>query len=203
MKIADYINALPDSYQKGKQSNNYKLLQLEERLVADFRADMEAVDAILDINNATGKTLDLYGETYNQARGSLTDEQYRIIILQRIARNMAKGDYNSIVKSLSVAFGVSTEDISFTETDNPAEVEMKALPLSVLQNAGITASQIESIILAILPVGVSLVPLEFAGTFEFAASSDEYDENSGFGNIDQTVGGYFGFLAGSGAEIPT
>ena len=180
MQITDYVNALPDAYEKGSESNNYKLLSLEERLVAALRDDLTAIQEVLDINKASGKTLDLYGETYSQARGGMTDEQYRIVILQRVARNIAKGDYNSVIESLAVAFGVSPKEISLAETENPAEVELGAMPYSVLQNAGITGSQLQSIVIAVLPVGVSLAPVALDGTFEFSASADEYDEESGF-----------------------
>ena len=202
MRVADYINALPDSYQKGENSNNYKLLSLEERLVAALRADIEAVHDTLDINKAYGKTLDLYGEIYGQPRGSMTDEQYRIIILQRIARNNVKGDYNSVVESLAVAFGVPTSEIVLLETDSPCEVEVKNLPYSVLQNAGLTIGQLQSIVLALLPIGVSLAPVGLEGTFEFAELADEYDENAGFGNSDQTIGGYFGLMATDDVVVP-
>lgn len=203
MRITDYINALPDAYQKSPESNNYKLLLLEERLVGGFRDDMDALFDTLDIAKATGKTLDLYGEIYNQPRGGMTDEQYRYIILQRIGRNMAKGDYNSIVRALAVAFGVSTENVVFEETANPAEVEAKRLPYSILLNAGITANQLTQMIRAILPVGVGLASkLHLEGTFEFSASADEYDDQAGFGSIDQTIGGHLGYLVTDDIEIP-
>lgn len=203
MQISEYINALPDAYRKGTESNNYKILRLEERLVSDLRMDIEAVEAALDIHNATGATLDLYGEAYSQPRGGMTDEQYRYIILQRVARNMAKGDYNSIVMALAVAFGVPTENVSFAETENPAEVEVRNMPYTVLQSAGITEKQLRGIILAILPAGVSLAPVMLEGTFEFSAYANEYDETAGFGDIEQNVGGYLGLLETNDIDIPT
>lgn len=202
MLIADYINALPDSYKKTAESNNYKLLLLEERLVRGLRDDIEAVQATMDIQTATGATLDLYGTIYNQARGSLTDEQYRYVIMQRVARNMVDGSYNKIAESLAVAFNTSPTAFKLAETSNPAEVEILDLPYSVLQTAGLTASQMVQIIRGMLPVGVKLAPISLEGTFEFAASAEEYDENAGFGNIDQTIGGYFGFLEAGDIDIP-
>lgn len=202
MKIADYINALPDAYRKDSESNNYKLLLVEANLTEDFRADIQAVNDTLDIYKATGKTLDLYGETYDQARGGLTDEQYRIIILQRIARNMIKGDYNSIVESLAVAFNTTTDMIVFSETENPAEVRLESMPYTVLLNAGISAAQFRQMILGILPAGVNLEPVSLEGTFEFG-NPNEHEETKGFGNIDQTIGGYFGLLVTDDIIIPT
>ena len=195
MKINDYVNALPDAYKKTPDSNNYKLLQMEERLVGGLRDDMDLLFDALDIHKATGKTLDLYGESYGQARGSLTDEQYRLIILQRIARNMAKGDYNSIVKALAVAFGVTTDYVAFEETENPAEVRAENLPYTIMLNAGLTGAQIIEMLKAILPVGVKLASdLNLEGTFEFSAFDNEYNEEAGFGDFGQTIGGTLGVL---------
>lgn len=202
MRIADYINALPDAYHKDRESNNYKLLLMEAGLSEDFRADIQAVNDTLDIYKATGKTLDLYGETYDQARGGLTDEQYRIVILQRIARNMVKGDYNSIVNALAVAFGTTPDNVAFAETENPAEIRIESMPYAVLLNAGITTDQLKQIILAILPVGVNLSStIALDGTFEFGLP-DEYDELKGLGNIEQTVGGHFGLLVTDDIIVP-
>lgn len=202
MRIVDYINELPDAYRKDNESNNYKLLLMEAGLSADFREDIQAVEDMLDIYKATGQTLDLYGETYDQARGGLTDEQYRIIILQRIARNMVKGDYNSIVNALAVAFNTTNDMVRFSETSNPAEVRLESMPYTVLLNAGITAEQFRQMILNILPVGVNLGAVALEGTFEFGGV-DDYDETKGFGNIEQTVGGYFGLLVTDNIVIPT
>ena len=202
MLISNYINALPDAYKKEPENNTYKLLLLEQLFVNDLRDDLQALDDVLDIHNATGKTLDLYGDMYKQGRGSLSDEQYRYTILQRVTRNLAQGDYNSIVNALSVAFGVPATQIKFVDAENPAEVEMQNIPYSVLLDAGITAGQFQSILLNVLPAGVSLAPLNLEGTFEFGGTEMTYDEEKGMGNIEQTIGGYFGYLITDDIEIP-
>jgi hypothetical protein len=198
MAIIDYVKSLPDAYKKHSESNNYKLLLMEEQLVGGLKEDIEAVHNTLDIYSATGKTLDLYGAMLGAPRGSATDEQYRYLILQKVAQNMVTGDYNSIVNAISVAFDVPVTEFKFVETENPVEVECVNLPYGVILNAGITEDQVRKIISNLLPIGVKLEINAFAGTFEFSAVADEYDENAGFGNVDQTIGGYFGMLAGQG-----
>lgn len=195
MKTVDYIHELPDVYRKDKQSNNYKLLLLENRAILAFRADIEDVQATLDIYSATGKTLDLYGEIYGKARGIATDEQYRYLITQAVAQNLVESDYNSVVSAISAAFGVPTTDFQFKETENPAEVEVTNLPYSIILTAGLTVNQVQEIIKGVLPAGVTLILAELSGTFEFGASADEYDETKGFGDADQTLGGYLGYIA--------
>lgn len=203
MNVIDYVNALPDSYKKHSESNNYKLLSLEQRLINAFRADIDAVKETLNIYTATGKTLDLYGATYSQPRGSMTDEQYRYIILQKVARTQVKGDANSVILALASAFGVDPSAFNIADTENTCEVEVTELPYSVLQHAGLTGGQMTQIIKSLLPVGVRLAPLNLEGTFEFATFADEYDEQAGFGDIDQTMGGYFGYLETNNIDIPT
>lgn len=203
MRIADYIEALPDSYKKTTASNNYNLLYLEWLLMSGFWTDIQAVQDTADIAKATGKTLDLYGSIYNQARGSMTDEQYRVIIMQKVARYWAGGDYNSTVKALAGALGVSPSEFVLTEKDNPRQIEVSRLPFSILNEIGITSKQIFQIIEAMLPVGIPLAPLTLDGTFEFSASADEQSDTAGFGDIEQTVGGYFGALETGNIDIPT
>lgn len=202
MRLSDYINALPDSYKKHSESNNYKLLSLEQKLVQGLRDDIDALEAALDIYTATGKTLDLYGSIYRQPRGSMTDEQYRYIILQRATRCLVGGDANSIINALAVVFKTDTSQFGLSDTANDCEVEITSLPYSVLQNAGLTVSQIHQIVKNMLPAGVRLAPLELSGTFEFGASADEYSEAAGFGDINQTIGGFFGYLATDDNEVP-
>lgn len=167
MTLIDYIASLPDSYQKHSKSNNYKLLSLEEKLVADLRSDVEAVDQTTNIYTATGKTLDLYGKIYGKPRGTATDEQYRFMILQRVAQTLTSGDYNGVVSSIAVIFGVPVTELRLQETDNICEIEVINLPYSVLINAGFTAQQTTDLVRSLLPAGISLAPLNLAGTFEF------------------------------------
>ena len=75
---------LPDAYAKAPTSNNYKILEIERRESEFLREGLKNIESILDINNATGKTLDLYGGRVGQKRGLATDDQYRVLILARI-----------------------------------------------------------------------------------------------------------------------
>ena len=199
MKISDYINALPDVY---KKPNNRKLLELEQQLVQDFRNDVDALNDVLDIFKATGKTLDLYGKMYSQRRGALTDDQYRYAILQKAVRLFSGCDHKSIVTALASILGVPPTSFTIQDAEQNCVVEVKNLPFEVLQNAGITADQAVQMIDSMLAVGVRLADVNFEGSFEFGAP-DEYDENKGFSNVEQTIGGYFGYLSNSNIVIPT
>ena len=63
----DLARNLPDAYRKDAESNNAKLLAIEKGETDTMRAELEAVDDSLDINRATGSTLDLYGAIIGRA----------------------------------------------------------------------------------------------------------------------------------------
>lgn len=203
MPIADLKNLLPDVYNKQEGSNNDKLLKLVEALNEEFQTDREAVEQMADINKATGKTLDLYGDMVGQSRGGLDDSQYRIVILSKIARNACKGTHSSIVELLAVALECSVTDFNLSDGDNVCEAVLDSMPFSIITSAGLTVSQIYQIVNSMLPVGVKLADIEAEGTFEFSALEYEYDELAGFADDALTIGGYFGLLASDDINIPT
>lgn len=191
---------LPDSYAKDKDSNNYKLLNLNEQAIAVLKQDMDDVLSVLDIQNATGKTLDLYGDMVGQKRGELNDLQYRYMILTRLGINVTQGDYSSILQIACRIFDCEPSDIVITESASACKVSIDKFPLDVLVNAGFSSTQAVAMLEMLMPIGVSIDNGNFSGTFEFAETYGEYDENSGFGDIEQTIGGYFGLVYDNGAE---
>lgn len=218
----DNVKRLPDAYYKGADGNNYKLLHLNELAVNVFSKDLTDVLNCLDIMQATGKTLDLYGKMLDQKRGALDDTQYRLMILNRVAKNICQGDYNSVVELLTQMFRCNKGDIILRDSSEPCRVVVEKLPLEVLINAGFSSEQAITMIELLLPVCVKLSDINFEGTFELGCIStvcdyetfcsfsyqelvakiyaqiegQEYDENKGFGNIEQTIGGYLGLLLG-------
>lgn len=195
---------LPDAYRKDTESNNYKMLNLNELLRDAFKVDMDAILNSLDLQKATGSTLDLFGDTVNQKRGVLNDEQYRYVILSKVGRNICQGDYNSVLLLLTNAFKCEANDIAIRDVGN-GKVEVVDFPLEILINAGFSSKQAIQLIEQMLPAGVSVSDANFEGTFAFADSdSMEYDEEAGFGDISQTVGGYLGLVLDdeNGFELP-
>lgn len=201
------VERLPDCYRKDPGSNNFKLVKLNRVAVEELRADMQTVLDCLDINRAAGKTLDLYGDMLQQRRGLLNDEQYRYMLFARIGRNIVQGDYNSIMRTLVLMFGsqmgdITLDDLEVVEEDAPCVVKLTKFPVYVLINAGFSSRQAVSMIESLLPVCVTLSADNFEGTFEFADSADDYNELAGFGDIDQTIGGYLGLYLGDDDKIP-
>lgn len=219
--FSDNVKKLPDAYYKGNDGNNYKLLHLNELVACEFQADMQSVLDTLDIEQVYGKTLDLYGDFVGQKRGTLTDDEYRIYIKNKMAQNICQGDINSILNLLSQIFDCSIDDISIEEVGGN-KVDIKNLPLPNLIGGTLTEAQMIEMLERILPATVKIRLANIYGTFEFGNINNnnyqnlesidyqglqelsyqqfednflgEYDKKKGFGNIEQTIGGYFGLL---------
>lgn len=192
----EYIKNLPDCYKKDKTSNNYKLLQIAKDSTDSFRGTLAEIQDSLDLNKVTGKTLDLYGEMVGQSRGLANDEQYRMLIVTRIMRNLSNGSHKSVVGALSLILNCSSSEISLIDTENKScSVTMSNIDLRVVQAAGMSTSQFTQIVKALLPVGVVVEPFNFDGTFTFSDVDNEYDEETGFSNDEGTIGGYLGVLS--------
>ena len=196
------VKSLPDSYYKGSDGNNFKILELARVGIENVRKDLADIADILDINNAKGKTLDRYGERIGQVRGNATDEQYLVMLKAKILRNISNGSMPSLISALAFTLGCKKTDFKIVETENPCEIEIQDLPLALVNQAGFSASQMSAIIESLLPVGVFARKLEFDGTFEFSSKSDEYDAAAGFCDVEGgTLGGYLGYTASDKTEI--
>lgn len=203
MSISKNVSRLPDAFDKRQTSNNAKMLAINESSVGVIQQVLEQINESLDIYKAAGKTLDLYGETVGQKRGSLNDTKYRFLILAKVAQNTSGVDYESIMDNLIHILGCNYEDVKLIEMqddEQPASVKMVAMPYEILGRAGFTSRQASQIVKMLIPIGVNLIFEELQGTFEFSATDNDYDEGKGFGNVEQTMGGTLGMLVGEDEE---
>ena len=187
---------LPDAYKKDEKSNNYKILEIERVANVGLRSTLEEVANILDIENATGVILDMYGKRFGQARGKATDAQYRTMIKSKIVRGLCDGSYKNIVDAICFTFGCSIDDVCIKESpDKPMTVTLEKAPLPAIINAGFSLEQAEQIINNLMPITVTLESMYFEGTFEFGAAEGEYDEEKGFSEAENgEIGGYLGHV---------
>lgn len=191
----NYVKNLPDSFYKDTDGNNYKILENERLSIEEHLADLYGVYEILNVDNAYGKTLDRYGERVGQPRGLAADSQYILMIKAKIMRALGNGTYPSILKSLCMTFGCNAEQVYIEETEEPCQIKMVTLPLSILNTSGMTAKQTIALVKSLLPICVRLDGVSLEGTFEFSDSEDEYDEVRGFADDEGGVGGYFGYMS--------
>lgn len=196
------VKKLPDAYLKryedGSKSNHAKMLELNELQRDEFKEAMQQVLDSLDIDKAAGATLDKFGETINQKRGSLNDEQYRIMLRFKIAKLLNKGDYNSLMSLSCFLLECEHGELVIQDVGN-ATVEIVSLPLSVPSKAGFTFSQVIDMVKELLPCGVNVAEANFIGTFELSELPEDenpiYDELKGFADDEPaTIGGYLGHV---------
>lgn len=183
---------LPDAYAKSKDSNNYKLLKINELAAEELAANFIEVESSLDIKQASGETLDLFGAMFSVKRGRLNDTEYRIAIETKIAQNLCYGDINSVIDLFAQAFNCDKKN--FIISDYPThKVEIKRLPFNELSKLGVSVDTAIEMLNSILPVCVTITAYNYEGTLEFG-DVDEYDEEKGLANVSQNVGGYFGLM---------
>ncbi len=195
------VNNLPDYYEKSKSSNNYKLLEIEKVSVDTLDNDIKDLLEMLEIDNAVGKTLDMYGEMVNQQRGLATDDQYRFMIRSKIMQNLSTGDYGSVLKALYMTFGCDPADISIAQSEQPCVVAVKKVPIEIISKAGLNVRQTVQLIQRLIPVGITIETFNFTGTFEFSASENDMETDGkikGFTDTEDNMtmssatGGYLG-----------
>lgn len=166
---------LPDAYAKNTDSNIYKLLQLVNLLYNDLQIDLKCIDKSRDIHEATGKTLDRYGEMISVTRGGATDEQYRTKILSQIARYVTESDCNSVISAIAHIFDVPVTNISIIEED--MKVDILGLTMEMLEKSGYKSREIEAMIRGLIPIGVEMSPPKYAGTLKIVTEKDTVSAN--------------------------
>lgn len=196
----NYEKNLPDSYYKNESGNIYKILQVEQSPVLEAEQDIKDVLNSLDLNEAKGKTLDLYGEMIGQARGVATDDQYILMIKSKIMQNLSTGDFPSILNSICLMLSCEPSEVIIEESTERCAVKISKLPLETINKAGLSANQTVAAIKRLLPVGVSIDSFLFEGTFEFSNIENEASETAGFADEEQTIGGYLGIVNGEENE---
>lgn len=192
------VNKLPDTFRKDTDSNNYKLLNIHESSLLAVKQDIDDVSDSLDIEKAYGKTLDHYGELYNQKRGSLDDPKYRRLLKARINNLLVDGTYTGVVDAICAIFNCKPEDIDILDKeDSNLTVQVIGLPIESIIESGFSSDQAIQIIKMLLPVCVSVSSdTVFEGTLELAEEEGVIDNSKGLANDDLTIGGTLSLIIG-------
>jgi hypothetical protein len=196
--VQDMLRRLTDVFRKDPESNIGKLMAILADQLAKLEQTVQRVEEWRDIDKAEGTTLDRIGENVAQHRGATTDEIYRILIKSKIARNLSKGDINTIITVLSTALDTDPSEIKIEElyadpiAPEPAAISLIALPLDRINAVGMDPRQFAAIVQKTVAAGVRVGVIELTGTFEYGAIGDPSDPNAGFADLDQTMGGTLG-----------
>lgn len=191
------IDNLPDSYDKSADSNNSKILRLNKSTTDIMDKVIDSIFGALNLNNASGQALDdIWSGRLNLERGSLTDDQYKIRLRTKMMQNIANGSFPDLIEALAYALQCEKSDIHIVESDEPNKIIVKDIPLALLLQADFTTDQVLALINSLLAVNVTVSEYGFTGTFEFGETENEYDEEKGFADMSQTIGGYLGVYGG-------
>lgn len=196
MKISDryttYSAKLPDAFRKDVSSNNAKILEINRSTIEDFKKDTADVVTMLDIWQATGATLDLYGDMLSQPRGNADDNRYRYKLMMKVAQYLSKGDYNSCISAILNALDISSGEVEMIEHESKPAVKFVKFPIEILYKTGFKSTEMYELIKSLLPAGVELIIDWFDGTFELAAEENEFDNAKGMADNAGTIGGLLG-----------
>lgn len=192
-----YVKALPDAYLKTLESVNNRILSLPELAMNELHKGIEVVELSADLNCAKASTLNLFGQMVEQPRGKLNDRQYLAVVRAQIACNLSKGDFATVLAAVRMMLDCDNSQVRLIELPNEiCAIKVDTIPYEVLVKTGLSTRQIQVLIKRLIPAGVRIEEVLFEGTLEFGETAAEYDENRGFANLAQTIGGYFGAVVG-------
>jgi hypothetical protein len=208
--VQDMLRRLTDVFRKDPESNVGKLMAIFAGQLQKLEQTVQRVEEWKDIDQAEGTTLDRIGENVGQPRGVAADEIFRILIKSKIARNLSKGDINTIITVLATALDTDPSEIKIAEqyadpaNPEPAAISLIALPLQRLNQVGMDPAQFSRIVERTVAAGVRVGVIELTGTFEFGSMDDPLDQNTGFADIEQSFGGTLGavYSPGDAPDLP-
>ena len=118
----ELLQHLPYRDSKEPDSNNYKIYRLLAEVIGTIQEHQQQIQDTRNIDNATGKTLELIGSNYNQPRGvDQDDDEYRLYIKTKIAADMSQGDIETLNEITEVLMGEGF--VGYTETWNQEEFQ--------------------------------------------------------------------------------
>ena len=198
--LESMLRRLTSNYARNPDSNIGKLCKIAADEIAELEGALDTVREWRDLNNAEGAALDRIGYNVQQWRGVADDGVYRILIKTKIARNLSDGSIDTVKSVIAMALGIDPSEVELTELYNaPVDPEPAALhlafPATTLLEAGFSLVQFGRLVNRIIAAGVRAYVL-LEGTFQFSDAYDavETDADTGFADLGQTVGGYFGSI---------
>ncbi|MGL5717715.1 MAG: hypothetical protein ACRCX2_32185 [Paraclostridium sp.] len=108
---------MPSSYNVDSTTNIYKLFKMFQEEINEFRQACYDVEDIHDIHKKYGKNLDNYGSNYEVERTGESDKDYLNKILSFIYSRGSYGDEDTIIRTVSSYFGLTTDNFSILEPD--------------------------------------------------------------------------------------
>lgn len=196
ISFIDTFRKLTDVFTKNPDSVIGKYILLITDKTNEVRTAFEQIESWRDIQQAEGTTLDLIGKSWGQERGNVTDEVLRLLILARIARNNSNGTFNNMIEVLARTLNTDPSTIKMramyevTEGKKAAAIRIEGLPITALNEAGLSTSQFGFLVQRVAPAGVTVESISLQGTFRMSNVANQVETSAeGFAPVDQSTGG--------------
>ncbi|GKV70292.1 hypothetical protein NCCP2716_27900 [Sporosarcina sp. NCCP-2716] len=207
--LKDMLSMLTSALSQKPQSNIGKLFAVFALQHDEVLQTLRKMEEWVDVDKAEGKELNELGADIEQPRGLATDAQYRMMIKSKRIRAKSDGTYNAIIDAMAKTLNCRPSDMRLTSDralggTEPLALVVEKLPLAVMNNAGLTQSQLIALIERVAPGDVRVASANLEGTFEFGSIAMEADSEKGFGNVEGTIGGYLGaaYAPSGNQELP-
>lgn len=150
------MERLTFNYNKSPSGNVYKLFSIIAEEIAEIKVTFDTILSWKNLDVAKGTTLDEIGVLVQEPRNGQDDEQYRIKLRFKIARNKSTADINSIISSLSLILGLPKKDIMIYDSNEPASYKF-IFPIKKMKERQIRADEIIDLAESISAAGVRII----------------------------------------------
>ncbi|QOS97888.1 hypothetical protein JNUCC42_15215 [Brevibacterium sp. JNUCC-42] len=116
--IKDFLVRLTDNYEKDPDSNIGKVIRLFQEQIQQLDQSYDLIADNRAKDQAAGKWLDTLGKEVGQPRGKAADEEYRMLIKSKRAKNRSRGEINTIIQVLADSLQVPVSDVKVEELFN-------------------------------------------------------------------------------------
>jgi len=125
---------LTDNYRKHTNRNKYKLLDLPHSQHVQLMDNIRLTELWLDMDEATGLTLDRIGRNVLELRADRPDKEYRKAIKIKIRGNLSAGTIDDINDIAQILFEESYEGVQEAYTSELFLFEPAAIVLHLVNN---------------------------------------------------------------------
>lgn len=206
MKIENMLKRLTSNYNQSPSGNVYKLFSIISEEFRQIKATFDTISDWKNLDAAKGTTLDEIGVLVQELRNGQNDEQYRLKLRFKMARNKSTADINSIISSLSLILRLPKEDITIYNANEPASYRL-VFPLLNLHKSQKRTNEVIDLAESISAAGVRVIlelqspknKLYIASTFLSGETVSIYPLE--LENIDVKFTVRNGFVQAVGSEI--
>ena len=195
MNAITVIRKLTDVYAKNPNSYIGRTLLILTEQLDQIEQQGIKVEQWRNIDVAEGTTLDEFGAERGQSRGQVNDEVMRALVKTKIAQNNSDGTVPFLISFITLLLKIPASEViitSLADVGKSATLHVN-VPADSVVPTGLSLKQFGQLLNVIAASGVRVEAL-FEGTFSFSDDYNEsqFDDEKGFADDAQTIGGTLG-----------